>query len=93
MDLRFVQSITLIVAVLGCVGCVVWGRAHRHYWLYAVPMFGFWLHNVIFYAVVLALNPPIGVVWITAWSAARTLHMVITPLMYLLLMPPIRQRP
>ena len=91
MDLRLVQSITLAVAICGCIGCVAWGIRNRRYWLYAVPIFAFMLHNVIFYAVILSMNLPIGVPWITIWSAARTLHMVITPILYLLMMPPIRR--
>lgn len=92
MDLRFVQSITLIAAALGCVGCVAWGIRNRRYWLYAVPLFLALAHNAAFYIVVLSLDLPIGIAWITIWSAARTLHTILTPCLYLLMMPPLKRR-
>ena len=83
-----VQSVTLIICIVGVVGWFIWGRGRMGY---AIAPISFLLHRAVFY-IIITIYPALDNQVVVMWSSAISLHSVITVATAAAMMLTIRRR-
>lgn len=72
-----VQSVALAIALIGLSTWIIWARKSGK-WGYAALPVTYIAHVIVFYIVVILLQPPVNGEFYTTWSAVVRLQGVIT---------------